>query len=251
MRVCLLAGLFVGAALANDDEEEDDLYRDFQDLTPMKVDDSWLDLDTWNPMRVEEFIKHIMPEFPGVNLDSETFKEKVVTGHFLKSALWNPLDQKMLDHMQFEDNDAKFLDLGFSADADEQREQIKRVRARIDKEYMRRRDAKFRKRLEQRKEGELKKAADKLGLEPGQVYSSTAVISRTDTYPMSPPPLTPYCASRTASDAQEVREVQGEEPAPAVQVHGARPHQVRQGDRGASPGGPRAVVQRRRHGGRR
>ena len=143
----------------------------FYDLEAYKPEDSWLDLDTWNPMRVAEFITHLEKEFPDIKISGEKWKEISVTGAFLKTKLWETLDDKMLENFGFEDNEQKYEALGFSADPEEQADQVARFRARIDREYMRRRDAKFRKNLMKNKEERKTKAAKKLGLEDGKVCS--------------------------------------------------------------------------------
>eukprot|EP01060_Flectonema_neradi_P015273 TRINITY_DN21935_c0_g1_i1.p1 TRINITY_DN21935_c0_g1~~TRINITY_DN21935_c0_g1_i1.p1 ORF type:complete len:221 (+),score=55.50 TRINITY_DN21935_c0_g1_i1:48-710(+) len=144
--------------------------KEFKDLEPLDEKDSWLALDTWNHIRVGEFVDFIARDFPECTLSGEVWKDHAITGGFLKTRLWEELDEKMLGTMKFEDNDDKLTVLGFPEDPEERKSSVARFRQRVDKEYLRRRDAKFRKSLKRKKSGKIAKAKKKLGLTDENPY---------------------------------------------------------------------------------
>ena len=168
MRVALSIACFAMTAFA----VVADMDKEFKDLEPLGEKDSWLDLDTWNHLRVAEFIDFIARDFPECKLNGEVWKEHAITGGFLKTRLWGTLDDKLLESMKFEDNDDKLTVLGFPEDSEERKSSVARFRKRVDKEYLRRRDAKFRKSLKRKKSGKITKAKKKLGLTDENPYPS-------------------------------------------------------------------------------
>eukprot|EP01064_Diplonema_japonicum_P018480 TRINITY_DN27167_c0_g1_i1.p1 TRINITY_DN27167_c0_g1~~TRINITY_DN27167_c0_g1_i1.p1 ORF type:complete len:227 (+),score=37.03 TRINITY_DN27167_c0_g1_i1:58-738(+) len=135
--------------------------KEFHDLTGLQENDSWLALDTWNHIRVAEFIGFISPEFPECTLDKEVWKERGITGAYLKTQIWEPLTKKMLKTMRFKNDVEKLTILGFPEDETERKEQIKLVRQRIDAEWLRRNDHKFRTKLLNKKKLSAEKSAAK------------------------------------------------------------------------------------------